>query len=119
MKYGIHVDLRVEATAGDDLVAEVEAIVEHLIELEDTTALLDSTIALNLAAMSVEADLTVEASTAGEALDLGVSVLRSAIHATGGATPGWEDAPAGVAQIAFVIDDDEGVHVRRLHASAA
>lgn len=61
-------------------------------------------------------DLTVDASTAGEALDLAVSCLRSAIHAAGGSTHGWDTVDAGdMGSVAFVIADDEGgLNVRRI-----
>lgn len=115
IKYGIQVELRAQTEANDDLAAEVEAIVEHLIDLEDCTpGLRDSTVGLDVAAETVDVDLTIEAKTAGEALDLAVGCLRTAIHAAGGSTPGWEGDSSDVGRISFVIDDDEGVNVRRL-----
>jgi hypothetical protein len=72
-KYGIHVDLGVRATDDEiheTVAAQVEVIVEHLIDLETSDCgLKDSTIALDLGSMSVEAELTVEADTRGVALD--------------------------------------------------
>lgn len=115
MKYGVQIDLRYDAGPKDDPASEVEGIVEHLIDLEACTdGLLDSTIGLDLAARTVGVEVTVEAATAGAALDLAVGCLRTAIHTGGGSTPGWEGERAEIGRIAFIIDDDEGLNVRRL-----
>jgi len=120
MKYGIEIDLRYEAGPHDDPASEVESIVEHLIDLEPCTAgLLDSTVGMDLAARTVKVELTVEAGSAGAALDLAVSYLRTAIHAAGGSTPGWENEPTTYGHIAFIIDDAEGLNVRRLQLAPA
>ena len=116
-KYGIRVDLGIRFAREEDcdsVAEQVEVIIEHLIDLEDTDCgLIDSTIGLDLGNRVLDAELTVEAETRGAALDCGVACLRSAIHAAGGGTPEWEDEPeTGV--VAFMLDDDEGVSVRQL-----
>lgn len=116
-KYGIRVDLGMRFDSDEDqesVAGQVEAIIEHLIDLEDTNCgLVDSTIGLDLGKRVLEAELTVEAATRGAALDCGVACLRAAIHAAGGGTPDWDDEPeTGV--VAFLLDDDEGVNVRQL-----
>lgn len=120
MKYGVQIDLRYTAEPSFDAAAEVDDVVAHLIDLEDCTPeLLDSTVGMDMNAQTIEVEVTIEAATAGAALDLAVSVLRSAIHAAGGSTPGWEDEGANLGRIAFMIDESEGVHVRRLQLATA
>lgn len=115
MKYGVEIDLRYLTDSTDDPASEVEAVVDHLIELEECTpGLLDSTVGLDMGAQTLDVQITIEADTGGAALDQAVSCLRSAIHAAGGSTPGWEGDVEEMGRIAYVIEDEPGLTVRRL-----
>lgn len=62
---------------------------------------------------TVAFELTVEAGSVDETVEVGGSRLRAAIHAAGGCTPGWEDC--GPREHALVYElDDTGVNVRPL-----
>lgn len=114
MRYGVEIELRYSGSS-DDSPSEVEVIVDHLIDLEECTpGLLDSTVGLDMGAQTIEVQITIEADTGGAALDQAVACLRSAIHAAGGSTPGWEDGVEEMGRIAYVIDDEPGLTVRRL-----
>lgn len=115
MRYGVQIDLHYMTDSSDDLASEVEAVVDHLIDLEACTpGLLDSTVGLDMGARTLEVQITIEADTGGAALDQAVACLRSAIHTAGGSTPGWENDVEDVGRIAYVIDDEPGLTVRRL-----
>jgi len=120
MRYGVQIDLRYLASPSDDPATEVERIVSQLIDLEDSTAgLLDSTVGLDLNEATIEVEMTVEDHSAGAALDAAVALLQTAIHAAGGHTLGWEGDSERLGRIAFTIDDEEGLNVRRLELVGA
>jgi hypothetical protein len=59
--------------------------------------------------------VTVEASGLEEALRIGLSFVRSAIHATGAGTHGWDDTGrVENAIVIYEVDTDESVEVRPL-----
>ena len=79
---------------GEDLHKEGERLMEELLTLEEINEDVED------AATSTEADrgvviveLLVTAGSAGDALTKFLTIARTAIHAIGGATPGW-DTPA-------------------------
>ena len=76
--------------------------------------LLDFALGADDEARSIEVQITVEAATLEAAVSLGVSSLRSAIHASGGGTPGWDDQPARDYVIGYTIDEENGLEVRPL-----
>lgn len=115
--YSVHVELLV---TGTDLLTALDAVAEELGNLEDGHGdLLDSTVGLAAAQGEVEIDVTVLAHSPGQAVDLGLSCVRAAIQATGGATPEWDEAPQGAGVACYRIDDEEGVNVRRLEFADA
>jgi hypothetical protein len=94
MIFGIGVPLTVQnAHSGplEDLFEAVESLAEALAELEDCKPnLLDSTLSADKSTNIVVVEVSMEANSIGQALDEGLSCIRAGIHATGGATPGWE-----------------------------
>jgi hypothetical protein len=114
MKFGLHVSLLVRAVGPVqerpmlDLLEEVYA---SLVDQEPREpALLDSDMnvtAENDTRALCDIRLTVETADAGEALSVGMSCLRTAIHSVGIHTPHWES-----------VSHDEVVDVYTLEATA-
>lgn len=74
----------------DSLTADLDRVMEALLELEDTDCgIFDSGVAADLAAGEVEISVMAEAATYEKAEEIASSCVRSAIHKAGGATPGW------------------------------
>lgn len=89
MKYGLSMKLVVHGVEGD-LGDAVEPVVEQLVGLDESNAqLLDFGVGSDATNRTVDIEVTVEAPTPEEAVAVGASCVRSAIHATGAATPGW------------------------------
>ncbi|MGP7999703.1 MAG: hypothetical protein ACLPKI_20640 [Streptosporangiaceae bacterium] len=63
---------------------------------------------------TAEFTVTVRASSFEEAMATGVSCIRSAIHATGASTPGWDDRDGADTVVVYQVDSDEGIGVRHL-----
>lgn len=82
-KYGIRINLGIRASAEEKpetVRAQVEAVVEHLLDLESNgLGLLDSTVGLNLADISVTAATYVASALAGTAR----AGLATAVSAAG------------------------------------
>lgn len=68
--------------------AEVDRIMQHLLELEDGQ-LHDAAIGLDLATMSVEISIAVHAESPDQGIVTAMSAIRAAVHAAGGSTPDW------------------------------
>ncbi|WP_182879889.1 hypothetical protein [Microbispora sp. H10949] len=113
MKYAMKASLSVRGDI-DDLGEIVDAIADELADLQDCDdKLLDFAYGSDATGNTVQFELTVECDSVDETVTIGGSWLRTAIHATGGYTPGWEDS--GPRQHAIVYEIDEaGVHVRPL-----
>jgi len=102
VKYGLHVEL--DVVGAPDVGEAAEHVVEQFAALEAVhDGLLDFALGADDEARSIEVQITVEAATL-EAVTLGVGSLRSAIHASGGGTPGWDDQPARDYVIGYSID---------------
>jgi hypothetical protein len=117
VKYGIEVHLTVDSHAPSGVILDhVDKVTEHLIELEDCTeGLLDSSIGADAFSGDVEVELTVQASSTGDAVALAMSCLRSAIHAAGGGTSGWDETPDDQGVVVYTLEPDgEGVVSRPL-----
>jgi len=113
MKYGLHIELDVVGT--DDVGAAADVVVEQFAALERChDGLLDFALGADNKTRSVEVGITVEAATPEEAVSIGLSSLRTAIHASGGGTPGWDDQPARDYVVAYTIDEKNGLEVRPL-----
>lgn len=70
---------------------------KHLTEVMDELVRLDADpdLTATLARGIVEIEVAVEAEAPDGALRGGLATIRSALHAAGGATPGWPDVPDG------------------------
>lgn len=92
-----------------DQLSDLEASIPWLRDWSLGTTMLEGG-----SAASIEAEFTVDAETWGRALDDATCLIRTAIHAAGGATPGWDDGDPGVGSVAYRIDDEDatagGVH---------
>jgi hypothetical protein len=118
VRVGLRVVLRVVDESSSDLEAQVEQVMDALMELETChEQLLDATLALTLLEAHrgvVEADLTIQATSQPAALELGLACLRAAIHKTGGETPDWEDSPHGNNVALYTIDESNVRQLREL-----
>ena len=73
-----------------DIPGDLDRVMSELLALEAcTSALTDSAIGLDLAEMSAEISVSVEAESPESAIALAMSSIRTAIHAAGGSTDGW------------------------------
>lgn len=112
--YGLIVNLTVRGPAGS-LADHVDQVTEQLVGLEDCTPeLLDSAIGLEISTGSVDVDITVDTDLPEDALRIGLSCLRTAIHAAGGGTPDWDAADHDEHVVLYLLDTDEGMQVRPL-----
>src|SRR5262245_155917 len=94
MKYWVNVPVHVTGYEGD-LGDNIDLVVDQLAKLDVcNTALLDYSAESDATDDTAEFAVTVEASGLEEALSTGLSCIRSAIHATGAATPNWDDSTA-------------------------
>jgi len=88
MKYWVKIPVQVTRYHGD-LGDNIDLVVQELAKLEKAcnSSLLDYSADSDATDNSAEFAVTVEASGLEEALKFGLSCIRSAIHATGAATP--------------------------------
>jgi hypothetical protein len=71
------------------------ALEDALLDLEDVdSAITDPDMAANLTAGRVDVQMNVTAEDPAEAATKALCTIRTAIHAIGDATPGWETASA-------------------------
>lgn len=114
MKYWVNVPVRVTGYQGD-LGDNIDLVVQQLAKLDTCNdALLDYSADSDATDDTAEFAVTVEASGLEEALRTGLSCIRSAIHATGAATRGWDDTHATDGVVIYRADADESVEVRPL-----
>lgn len=75
--------------------ARLGPLMEALLDLEMTDAAIeDPDIAADVSTGEVDVQMTVEADDPAAAMVKALATLRSAIHAIGDATPGWETVTA-------------------------
>jgi hypothetical protein len=73
----------------------LDPLMEALLDLEEVdTAITDPDLAADIGTGRVDVQMTVEADDPAEAMVKALAALRTAIHAIGDATPGWETATA-------------------------
>lgn len=73
----------------------LDQVVDELMTLEEgDERLSDADLSASLAVGDVELSIVVEAANTDEANQIGAGTIRCAIHAAGGATPGWDNAQA-------------------------
>lgn len=114
MKYWVNVPVQVTGYHGD-LGDNIDLVVEQLAKLDAcNSALLDFSADADATDDTAEFAVTVEASGFEEALTTGLSCIRSAIHATGAATRGWDDMSTDDGVVIYQVDADESVEVRQL-----
>ena len=82
--------LECEATDADDqtIRSDVDAVADAFFDDEDV---FDQDLAVDIASKTLTFSLNVDASSEVHALEAGIGAVRSALHASGGGTPGWED----------------------------
>ncbi|MGH3180942.1 MAG: hypothetical protein ACRDOH_10405 [Streptosporangiaceae bacterium] len=84
-----------------DLGGAVDQVTDQLALIDDRTPeLLDYAVSTDAADNTAVFEVTVDASDEMEALAGAVSWVRAAIHATGGATPGWSVCGVGSVSVA-------------------
>lgn len=76
---------------GDELDEFTDELMDQLLELEDRPHIADPSVGASLAAGTFEVDLTIEAADSVAAHTCFMTTLRTALHAMGMGTPGWED----------------------------
>ena len=80
-----------EVEGDRDLDEQTDLVADHLVDLEEShPCLLDSTVATDLTAFTVEITVTVQANDYSEAIEVAESCIRTAIHSAGGNTSMWE-----------------------------
>jgi hypothetical protein len=114
MKFWVRIPVQVTRYHGD-LGDSIDLVVQELAKLDTCTSELldysaDSDGTDNTAAFAV----TVEAGSLEDALAVGKSCIRSAIHAAGAATPDWDDKASNADVVIYQLDTDESVEVRQL-----
>ena len=114
MKYWVNVPVHVTGYHGD-LGDNIELVVEQLAKLDMcNSALLDYSVNCDATDDTAEFAVTVEASSLADAFSTGLSCIRSAIHATGAATRGWDEMSPDDGVVIYQVDADESVEVRQL-----
>jgi hypothetical protein len=79
-----------------DVEAEAEAVMGSLVDLEQVDdRLSDSAVGVDLAAMTLDVELTVKGDDYQDCVQYALSAIRTAIHSAGGATPGWPGTGEG------------------------
>jgi hypothetical protein len=117
MRYWIKIPVQVAQYQGD-LGDNIDSVVQELVKLQACNdALLDFSADSDSTNDTAAFAVTVEADTLDQALPTGTSIVRSAIHATGAATPNWDEAGAYDDVVIYQLDADESVEIRQLAAA--
>jgi hypothetical protein len=100
--------LAVTSLDGGDVSEHVGRVMSELVTLADCNDhVSDPAVGLDAATGHVEVELVVDATSAGAAADFGFDVIRTAIHAAGGSTPGWGDVSERTGHIEYDIENVE------------
>ncbi len=114
MKFWVNIPVQVIGYQGE-LGDNIDLVVQQLAKLDTCNgALLDYTADSDATDDTAEFAVTVEASSLEEALRIGLSCVRSAIHATGAATHRWDDSHVGDDVVIYEVETGESVEVRPL-----
>lgn len=90
MMYEAVIPIRVELAGSVDLGDAIDQVTNELALIDERTPeMLDYAVSSDATDNAVVFELTIDADDEMEALAGAVSWVRAAIHATGGATPGW------------------------------
>lgn len=116
MKYTATLSLRIVGQSGSEFLDHVDEFSEELSNLDDcNTELLDWSVGADAGLMCVEIDMTIEAASPGRAGDMMETWVRTAIHAAGGNTPGWNDHDsADILPSRYSAEAADGIRVNRL-----
>lgn len=83
----------------DSLVAQVDGVMQALLDLEDVDSRLsDSGVSLDIGVMHVAIEICVSGDDYQECVNHALGAIRTAIHAAGGATPDWPASLGGSAR---------------------
>lgn len=82
-----------EGDHAEALADHLDVVMDHLMEAEASDPTIsDADVSATLATGEVEFTIIVTAESPAEAAKNGIVIIRAAIHAAEGYTPGWEDA---------------------------
>jgi len=85
----------IKCVGPDSCEPRLDPLLEALLDLEAAdAAIADPDLAAELSTGRVDVQMIIEADDPAEAMVKALATLRSAIHAIGDATPGWETATA-------------------------
>ena len=114
MRYWVKIPVHVSGYQGD-LGDSIDLVVQELAKLDacDRT-LLDYSADSDATDDTADFAVTVEAASLEDALGLGKTCIRTAIHAAGAATPDWGESHADDDVVIYQVDTDESVEVRQL-----
>lgn len=114
MKYWVNIPVVVMRYQGD-LGDNIDRVVQELAKLDGChDALLDYSADSDASDDTAEFAVTVEAPSLEEAVRIGLSLIRAAIHAAGAGTQGWDDSSTADDVVIYQVEADEGVEVRPL-----
>ena len=103
MKYRVTWDGLITPTADesdDDVETFIDALMDALFQVEGE----DQDVTASIARRTVSMSITVVEQNPEAAAELGGSMIRCAIHAAGGATPGWENSVTVQADPDFAVN---------------
>lgn len=87
-RYYLEITCLVRGVSRDEAEKLFDALADAVYDLSDV---IDADLGANLADARFDFSMAVDAETEVEALQQGLAAVRTAVHATGGSTPGWED----------------------------
>jgi hypothetical protein len=87
MSRWFYVELHCQGIPADELEGQLDSIMEALVEEPGEV---DADLSAELGAGTIDFQVSVQATEAGEALSLAQAFVRSALHGVGVSTPGWE-----------------------------
>jgi hypothetical protein len=82
----------ISAAPDDELLEQVDCVMQELLKLEECEGaqVRDAAVGLDADRGHVEIEITVDAADLARAIQIGERDIRTAVHAAGGYTPGWE-----------------------------
>lgn len=92
-RYYLEITCQVRGISGQDIYDELADAVADLANV------IDPDLGVDLERNTFDFCMSVDATDEVEALRVGISAVRAAIHVTGGATPGWEEHFARIQQL--------------------
>lgn len=100
MMYSAVIPIHVRLFGAGTLREVIAQVTDHLADIDEhTPAFLDYAVSANAGNNTAVFEITADASDELEAVGGALSWVRAAIHATGGATPGWSVAGVGAVRV--------------------